>query len=308
MAVSLFLIIGIAVILLEIVPIGGFANHFRLLLHSSKIESAIQSEYYSPILDTRTQLDRKYVIGKNGIDCKDGSAVKVKDEKKKIYRKVGRLKYDLAKAALLKYKEQYGDMLVPRWFVVPINSLSFPPELWEIKLGHMVNNIRNLNTYSEYKDELKAIGFDYDSQWRFRYDDVKVALLSYKAVYGNMLVPQKFYVPLDSTDFPEEVKGMNLGSVVKEIRAGVYSEKREELLALGFIYVVRKKFDYESVKVAVYKYRELNHGSIKIPVVYNIRNNDLWYPIETWGMSLGNYVKRIKEGRKWPEKYSELFS
>eukprot|EP00596_Hydrurales_sp_CCMP1899_P009589 CAMPEP_0119035404 /NCGR_PEP_ID=MMETSP1177-20130426/2366_1 /TAXON_ID=2985 /ORGANISM="Ochromonas sp, Strain CCMP1899" /LENGTH=165 /DNA_ID=CAMNT_0006993561 /DNA_START=116 /DNA_END=610 /DNA_ORIENTATION=- len=165
MAVSLFLIIGIAVILLEIVPIGGFANHFRLLLHSSKIESAIQSEYYSPILDTRTQLDRKYVIGKNGIDCKDGSAVKVKDEKKKIYRKVGRLKYDLAKAALLKYKEQYGDMLVPRWFVVPINSLSFPPELWEIKLGHMVNNIRNLNTYSEYKDELKAIGFDYDSQW-----------------------------------------------------------------------------------------------------------------------------------------------
>jgi hypothetical protein len=259
-----------------------------------------------PIFDTSVHVDRKRVIEKNYVD--NNNDREVRDVKKKKYRKVGRLRYDLAKTALLKYKEIHGDMLVPRWFIVPIDSASFPPEVWEIKLGHIVNNIRNQNTYAENKDELKALGFDYDSQWRFTYDDVKMALLNYKAVNGNMLVPQKFVIPVDSTDFPEEIWEMRLGSVVKEIRAGVYSEKREELTSLGFTYVVRKKFDYDSVKVAVYKYRELNHGSTKVPVVYNIRNNDLWYPFETWGMCLGNYVKRIKEGRKWPDKYSELFS
>jgi hypothetical protein len=84
-------------------------------------------------------------------------------------------------------------------------------------------------------------------------------------------------------------------------------EKKEVLLAIEFVYVVRKRFDYETVRIAAIKYRELHHGSTKVPRGYKIPVNSTWYPEETWGMSLGSIRARVQFGDKWPGKYSELF-
>jgi hypothetical protein len=94
-------------------------------------------------------------------------------------------------------------MRVPSSFIVPIDSTDFPEEFWKMNLGSSVNNFRYKNAYAEHKHELIALGFVYGSQIS-KYDFVKSALLEYKEMYGNMLVPASFIVPIDSTNFPEE--------------------------------------------------------------------------------------------------------
>ena len=68
----------------------------------------------------------------------------------------------------------------------------------------------------------------------------------------------------------------------------------------------KRKFDYECVKIALYKYREAFHGSTAVPYLFKIEEGSTWYPEETWGMPLGTLVSRIRKGSKWPEKKSEL--
>jgi hypothetical protein len=60
------------------------------------------------------------------------------------------------------------------------------------------------------------------------------------------------------------------------------------------------------VKVAVYKYREYMHGSVRVRRDFKIPEGSSWYPEETWGMPLGAIVARIRSGAKWQSKMSEL--
>lgn len=215
-------------------------------------------------------------------------------------------KYNLVKLLLLKYKELNGNMLVPRRFIVPPIE-DWPKETWGARLGGVVYNIRGGSSYADCREDLISIGFRFDAL-QAKYDIVRVALLKYKELYGDMLVPKDFKVPTNSIDWSIELWGMKLGSTVSSLRGvkGCFSDKKDDLLSIGFIYVVRKKFDYECVKIAFFKYRELHHGCVKIPPVYNIPQRDSWYPEETWGMCLGSLIDRIRKGEKWPEHRSEL--
>ena len=89
------------------------------------------------------------------------------------------------------------------------------------------------------RDELVSIGFDYRSQSSksYGYDNVKLALLRYKELYGDMLVPMKFKVPDESTAWPASVLGLRLGGTVNGIRGGCnYVSRRDELESIGFDY------------------------------------------------------------------------
>lgn len=214
--------------------------------------------------------------------------------------------YDLVKKAMLRYKELYGNMLITSVYLVP-DTEEWPTSMRGMKLGCIVNNVRRGSSYADKRQELIEIGFDFESQHKYGYDLVKQGLIRYKEINGHINVPARFSIPNNHAEWPSELWNIKLGTVVHDIRRGSYAEKREELLQLGFVYVLRKKFDYECVKIAVYKYRELNHGDTRVPKVYNIPQNDPWYPEETWGMCLGSYANRIKSGSLWPDKYSDLF-
>ena len=216
-------------------------------------------------------------------------------------------KYAIARKTLLKYKELNGDMLVPRRFVVPEDDERWSRDSMGMKLGSVVYNIRSGSSYADQKDDLLSIGFCFDAL-QAKYDILKRSLIRYKELYGNMLVPKTFEVPKNSDKWPAELGGMKLGIAVRNVRGvkGSYSDKREELTSLGFVYKLQKSFDYDCVRIAVFKYRELYHGSVRVPAVYNIPENDPWYPEETWGMCLGSMVTRIKHGDKWPDKRYEL--
>ena len=216
-------------------------------------------------------------------------------------------KYTLVRKTLIKYKQINGDLLVPRQYVVPDDDERWPRESRRMKLGMVVYNIRGGSSYADQRDDLISIGFCYDAL-KAKYDILKRSLLRYKELYGDMLVPKYFVVPNDDNEWPSDLWGMKLGIAVRNVRGkkGSFSDKKEELVSLGFVYTLSKRFDYECVRIAVFKYRELYHGSVRVPAVYNIPENDPWYPEETWGMCLGSIVNSIKHGDKWPEKRYEL--
>ena len=56
--------------------------------------------------------------------------------------------------ALLVYKSIYGDLNIPRLYIVPKDEL-YDRDCWGMKLGLKVNNIRYRGDYSEYLTQLK---------------------------------------------------------------------------------------------------------------------------------------------------------
>jgi hypothetical protein len=145
--------------------------------------------------------------------------------------------------ALLRYLELHGHMRVPCNFVVPW-SRDWPEEFWGLKLGGVVNNIRGGRTHADKKKELEAAGFDFAKQVDPRavgWEVVKAALLAYKELEGDLLVPQKFVVPHgDPETWPESTWGVKLGKIVDNIRSvDTYKDHKQELVAMGFVYKCR---------------------------------------------------------------------
>jgi hypothetical protein len=74
-----------------------------------------------------------------------------------------------------------------------------------------------------------------------RYQKVYDALVAYKELYGDLLVPQPFTVPDNSDDWPEDTWGLRLGARVNAIRSqGTFVKtdplRKDELDDLGFVW------------------------------------------------------------------------
>lgn len=222
------------------------------------------------------------------------------------YSSQSKVGWNTFKTAMAAFTKIYNHTIVSEPFVIPSNSTKWPKETWGLKLGATVDSVKRNYEFKDKREELIKMDFCFD-KYRARYHVIRETLLHYKKVHGDMLVPIRYIVP-STPEWPLYMWGVNLGGPVHGIRRGTsFRNKKEDLLSIGFVYVVRKKFPYEDVKIAVYKYRELHHGSVDIPAVYNIPHDDPWYPEETWGMRLGSYALRIKKGSIWSDKSSELF-
>ncbi len=103
-----------------------------------------------------------------------------------------------------------------------------------MKLGNVVNSIRSKGIYEAQHDRLREIGFEFRPMSDLQYEKIEAALLAYKALHGDMLVPWKFIVPR-SSEYPEDVWDMKLGAVVNRIRSkGIYDSKHDRLQEIGF--------------------------------------------------------------------------
>ena len=58
----------------------------------------------------------------------------------------------------------YQNLEAPSSFVIPQDDESWPTKFWGIKLGRTLNNIRNNGAFSEYRNELEGMGFNFDSK------------------------------------------------------------------------------------------------------------------------------------------------
>lgn len=66
-------------------------------------------------------------------------------------------RFQLVYEALKRYKEIYGDLLVPQPFVVPENSKEWPEQTWGLRLGARVNAIRSQGTFVNSNPERKEL-------------------------------------------------------------------------------------------------------------------------------------------------------
>ena len=199
--------------------------------------------------------------------------------------------------SLLRYKDVYNDLLVPKNYVDPVTR---------INLGSLVETIRNKGTWKQKHRELLDMGFDFDSPGDIKWQSViKPAFEQYFKIFGNLLVPQSFVV--ESKDpWPQDTHGLKLGKVTMAIRAGkAWRKKRAELEEMGFIFDNIGNLRWETqIYPALRRYKEL-HKDLQIPTDFVVPHS-ADYPLSTHGVKLGLVVKSIRNKDYYKSKRQEL--
>ncbi len=168
-----------------------------------------------------------------------------------IHKKLTKLGFDLGPQnngvdfqrtydALVAYKSIHCNLEVPDKFAVPENDSRFPQNTWGVKLGNNLKNIRYRDAWSEHRERLEALGVSYEVKSLLGFEVIFSALQSYKALHGDVKVPQKFIVPENDQNYPENTWGMKLGITLHNIRIkSCFKEHREQLQALGVNFTKR---------------------------------------------------------------------
>lgn len=165
-------------------------------------------------------------------------------------KKLDGIEFEQVYDALKMYREQVqptGTMLdVPPNYVVP-DCEPWPDSTRGLPLGKIMPTVGSkvyLKQHADAEQKLISLGFQPDVKTAandLRYQRVYDALVKYKEIHGDLLVPQPFTVPEDDTDWPEEVRGLRLGARVNAIRSqGTFVKshpsRKEELDVLGFVW------------------------------------------------------------------------
>ncbi|CAB9511620.1 helicase [Seminavis robusta] len=181
--------------------------------------------------------------------------------------------------ALVKYKENHGNSLVPREY--PENK----------ELGTWVDTQRqkqkNDTLRSDRKAKLDELGFVWDVQenfWDAQYD----AIVEYKEAHGDTIVP---------TDYPENRK---LGSWVdtqrqKQKNGVLRPDRKERLDGIGFVWDALEH-TWEAQYDALVKYKE-EHGDTLVPRD-NPENKELGFWVDNQRRNMKNGTLRARPDRK----------
>lgn len=207
--------------------------------------------------------------------------------------------YDTIKIGFQRYKELYGNLVVPYMFTIPVDSASWPPVTQGIKLGVVASKLRRSGCYQFLRDELAVMGMNFERQLKpFDAETLKISLLQYKDIYGTLRIPHSFCIP-ESNIWPEKTRGMRLGVLVSTIRRGKsYKYIRDELVGMGFDYGHQKRHHGQKlVMTALQRYKEI-FGDLLVPAAYRIPVNSETedWPETTWDMNLGSIVGSIRGG------------
>mmetsp|Transcript_4127 Transcript_4127/g.7899 ORF Transcript_4127/g.7899 Transcript_4127/m.7899 type:complete len:987 (-) Transcript_4127:77-3037(-) len=154
--------------------------------------------------------------------------------------------YDALKMYRTEVQPTGSALEVPTNFVVP-DCEPWPDSTRGLPLGKIMPTVRSkvyLKKHPEAEAKLNSLGFAPDVKTAandLRYRRVYDALVKYKELYGDLIVPQPFTVPEEGEEWPEEVRGLRLGARVNAIRSqGTFVKsnplRKEELDKLGFVW------------------------------------------------------------------------
>jgi hypothetical protein len=205
--------------------------------------------------------------------------------------------------AFKSFKEKFGHLNVitngVNIFKIDKDDLSWPQETRGMSLGETLVNIRHLNHHKAIHKDLIELGVDLGPQKTSHdFERVFKALSDYKAVHGNVIVPQNFVVPRGDAAYSENAWGLKLGINLLHIRVdGCYFDHRDRLEALGVSFEVNR-YDvrgFDVVYSALEAYKSV-HGDLLVPQKFVVPHGDVNYPPDTWGMKLGTTVQSIRSG------------
>jgi DNA-binding TFAR19-related protein (PDSD5 family) len=179
--------------------------------------------------------------------------------------------------ALVAYKAEFGDCLVPQKFIYR-----------GLKLGSWVNIQRGIKDKltPERRQRLNDLGFVWDPlthQWEKNFK----ALVAYKAEFGDCLVPKTLIY-----------RGLNLGSWVNTLRSvkdKLTPERRQRLNDLGFVWDIKAYYWEKNFEALVAYKAEFGDCLVPQKFIY-------------LGLKLGIWVstQRSKKETLTPERIQRL--
>ena len=226
---------------------------------------------------------------------------------------------------LMAYKEEFGDLLVPLFYINGETGY---------KLGQIINKIRRgkkaLDEWNALSEEdktkikkpygcfltgdkyqqLTVEGFTWDAK-SFDYEEFYNELMTYKEEFGDLLVPAKYI---------NKKTGYKLGQTISSIRQGkkklewnalreeervktkkptgcilLTEDKYKQLTAEGFVWDA-KSFDYEEFYNELMIYKD-KFGDLAVPWNYVNKATDY---------RLGQTVSNIRQGKKKLDEWNAL--
>jgi len=210
--------------------------------------------------------------------------------------------------AFLIYKKLYGDLCIPKNFSVPATD-NWPEDVWGLRLGYRIEKIRKGISYSEkaYQKYFESIGILEYKIPNSRLDNFTLvfeALLRYKELYGDLLVPRKFTISHDDLRWAPELRSLPLGLRVGSIRAGrSFSNLNQAAMLeeIGFVWDVREH-NFEKFLKAYGIYNQLcnQHSKISniIPVGFCVPDGDESWPRSFWGFKMGYIANTYRKGKQ----------
>lgn len=150
--------------------------------------------------------------------------------------------FEKLRDALKKYKAIHNDLAIPYCYVVPKDDENWTEDMWGMKLGMRIYDIRYRGTFKDHKEELKDIGVDFENdtrntnRYRGTFESTLSAVNVYQTLYpGTFEIPYYFVVPSNDSSWPEELWRMRLGVLLNKMKNGkVYSKHRKVLEDMGF--------------------------------------------------------------------------
>ncbi|GMF50908.1 unnamed protein product [Phytophthora fragariaefolia] len=203
--------------------------------------------------------------------------------------------------ALRAFHSLVGHSDVPEDFVVPHSSPTWPQPTWGLHLGEIISRSRDTkrlyNTQvAASQQELQNLGFTWkvtnaaDRAWR---GQVLPALRVFQQEHGHCNVKANFVVP-EWDPWPKDSWGVNLGAIVKRIRAGrSYAEQAAQysgvLEKLGFLWDPRDVEWKERILPALVTFADECGDEVPLTSDFVVPSEPPW-PKQTWGLELGLFL------------------
>lgn len=212
------------------------------------------------------------------------------------------LPYYSAIKALRAYSSLHGNLVIPRRYRVPYTK-DYANEWHGVDLSTIYDMKwwqRNVKSKPDRVAELNQLGFVWERlqpEWNL----ILEALITYRTLYGNLLVPSSYVVPQGDNRWSKATWKIPLGNCVYRIRSRSdflrddnAGSRRDQLDGLGFVWDAQER-RYRIFYAALRHYAKLEKCgafsvgrsiSISIPSNYIVPSEDLW-PNELWGYPLG---------------------
>jgi len=205
---------------------------------------------------------------------------------------------------LVKYHEKYGDLVIPRRFVVPKTN-EWPKEWHGVKLARHVYNrkwwTKHIAKKSDRVAQLNKLGFVWERmqpEWNLFME----AMVTYKSIYGDVMVPASFVIPRDNNEWSKGCWDLPLGNIVHRLRlrhdfltGDTAIERKNQLDGLGFVWDV-SDYNFKKFLVALRLFSKLEQqdhdhtimaSTIRVPSKFVVPSDDGRWPKVLWNYPLG---------------------
>ncbi|ETL80607.1 hypothetical protein L917_18917 [Phytophthora nicotianae] len=228
-------------------------------------------------------------------DVLDGVTVDVVDHRQEKWCKV-------FMPALRTFHSLFGHTEVPEEFVVPRSSPLWPKAAGGLHLGQVIsrsNDIKRLysSQVANSQQEFQKLGFTWkatnaaDRSWRHQ---VLPALRVFHHENGHCNVKSDFVVP-EWEPWPKDAWGLNLGPIVKRVRAGKSyvdqaTSDSDELEKLGFLWDPRDVEWQDRILPALVTFADEFRNDEPMTSDFVVPTKQPW-PKQTWGLQLGMFLR-----------------